>query len=180
MSCRFDKHLVRFLDGELPGAERLAVEEHLASCLSCQARLSELRAVDGTFLATPAPIPPVGLADRILQAAAPHLAAARTSPSSGPRPGIADLAAGWAPAWMSGWAFRVAMGGATAALLVLGTVAGWNFGRETQRDSVAAGRTAATATPGWVVASDAFELVADGSPEAWLLAELDSNGEGVE
>src|SRR5947209_19272899 len=56
--------------GRLPAAERRAVEEHLAHCVSCNDELAALRRFDFTALepkaaAAPAPAPRLSLAERL-------------------------------------------------------------------------------------------------------------------
>jgi anti-sigma factor RsiW len=45
MSDQWTDRLSEYLDGELPGAERAALEEHLSGCAGCAATLAELRQV---------------------------------------------------------------------------------------------------------------------------------------
>jgi hypothetical protein len=64
MSTRMGEHpqdwetqrerLSAYVDGELPAAERAALEAHLAGCARCAAELSELRQVAGLLRALPA------------------------------------------------------------------------------------------------------------------------------
>jgi anti-sigma factor RsiW len=48
MSCeKMESRILSFIDGRLKEGERLEVEKHLASCVSCQLRVEEFRAVSG-------------------------------------------------------------------------------------------------------------------------------------
>jgi anti-sigma factor RsiW len=59
MRCRsILRRLNAYSDGELPERERLSVEEHLASCGSCRARLEEIRETVA-MLRGNLPVPPV-------------------------------------------------------------------------------------------------------------------------
>jgi hypothetical protein len=81
-----------YLDGELDGTERVALEEHLADCAECAAVLADLRRVVVAAGALPAPPPPRDLWPGIERA----IGAAGTVPITAPR-----RAAG-----RSGWAAR--------------------------------------------------------------------------
>lgn len=45
MNDQWTDRLSQYLDGELPAAERAALDTHLATCAACRATLAELRAV---------------------------------------------------------------------------------------------------------------------------------------
>lgn len=58
--------LEALVEGVLAEAERSAVEQHLVSCLRCQAEVEEWRAVFAALAALPRLAPSPGFADRIL------------------------------------------------------------------------------------------------------------------
>ncbi|HWE00943.1 MAG TPA: zf-HC2 domain-containing protein [Tepidisphaeraceae bacterium] len=53
--CEFEKILGRYLDGELPQAQRARVEIHLRDCASCAAELDQLAAISRTLRLAPLP-----------------------------------------------------------------------------------------------------------------------------
>ncbi len=53
--CDFSDRLSAYLDGELPDAERLALEQHVGSCRECTAELESLRRVSRMLKAWDAP-----------------------------------------------------------------------------------------------------------------------------
>ncbi len=72
-----------YLDGELSGARRAWVAEHLASCPDCQRDLSELRALSALLHADPAPNPPAPAFRAAALPRRPELAAGSTTGSNG-------------------------------------------------------------------------------------------------
>lgn len=58
MSPHVTDRLSAYLDGELPGLERTAVEGHIGECAQCARRLEELAAVDDFARSLPAGAPP--------------------------------------------------------------------------------------------------------------------------
>lgn len=56
----------RFAAGDLPVADRQAVQAHLAECAACRAKLAELDALAGVVVGTPTPPIPSGLAFRVM------------------------------------------------------------------------------------------------------------------
>jgi anti-sigma factor RsiW len=75
----FDEDLSAWIDGELAGQRRAALEAHLAGCAACSARVAELRAVDRALLALPAPAPGAGLRERLGARLSGHGAPAATA-----------------------------------------------------------------------------------------------------
>ena len=71
IDCRiFDEHIAAFVDGSLKGGLFRGMEEHRASCPSCE-RLVNVHKVVLASLNTAEPVPaPAGLAERILAAVA--------------------------------------------------------------------------------------------------------------
>src|SRR2546428_2470906 len=57
--------LSAYLDGELDGGRRAAVESHLAACDSCRGRLAQLRATARLIAALPSPVPARSLVPRV-------------------------------------------------------------------------------------------------------------------
>jgi len=57
--------LSAYLDGELDGGRRVAVESHLAACDSCRTRLAQLRATARLIAALPLPVPARSLVPRV-------------------------------------------------------------------------------------------------------------------
>ena len=57
--------LSAYLDGELDGGRRAAVESHLAACDSCRTRLAQLRATARLIAALPLPVPARSLVPRV-------------------------------------------------------------------------------------------------------------------
>ena len=70
MHCEnVQEQLYRFVAGDLPVADRQAVQAHLAECAACRAQLTELDAVAGVVASTPTPPIPSGFASRVMAAA---------------------------------------------------------------------------------------------------------------
>ena len=70
MHCEnVQEQLYRFVAGDLPVADRQAVQAHLAECAACRAKLAELDAVAGVVASTPTPPIPSGFASRVMAAA---------------------------------------------------------------------------------------------------------------
>jgi anti-sigma factor RsiW len=69
MTDRWMERLSEYLDGELPAAERVALEEHLKTCPDCPAILADLRRVVARAAVMDVPMPPrdlwPGIARRI-------------------------------------------------------------------------------------------------------------------
>jgi hypothetical protein len=63
VSAHETERLSAYLDGELPAAERAALEAHLAACDACAARLSALAEADRLAARQPLPEPPPGYFD---------------------------------------------------------------------------------------------------------------------
>jgi len=64
MDCRFGRQLSAYHDGELPEAERTALEAHLARCPACRAELAGIQAL-GRLVAEAGRAPmPEGLLER--------------------------------------------------------------------------------------------------------------------
>jgi hypothetical protein len=119
------------LDGGLDGAERTALEEHLAGCAECAAVLEDLRRVVATAAALPSTPPARDLWPGIERA----IGAAAVVPITAPR----------RVAGRSGWAARrftfsvPQLAAAALAGLLLGGAALWTVASQTGGD---AGRTA--------------------------------------
>jgi anti-sigma factor RsiW len=70
MHCEnVQQRLNRFAAGDLPVADRHAVQAHLAECAACRAKLAELDALAGALVDTPTPPIPSGFASRVMAAA---------------------------------------------------------------------------------------------------------------
>jgi anti-sigma factor RsiW len=69
MTCRNIHHkLSAYIDGELTGAEMLAIRSHLSNCSECEREERSQRAFKRLLGAMPAVEPPSGLEDRLLRA----------------------------------------------------------------------------------------------------------------
>ncbi len=69
MNCRrFNKHVVRYLDGELTGRRHLAAERHIAVCAICAGNLKGLERLGGELAAYDIKSPPTGLVTSIMEA----------------------------------------------------------------------------------------------------------------
>ncbi|MFW6028207.1 MAG: anti-sigma factor family protein [bacterium] len=70
MHCEnVQKQLNRFAAGDLPVADREAVQAHLGECAACRAKLAEIDALAGVVTSTPTPPIPPGFASRVMAAA---------------------------------------------------------------------------------------------------------------
>ena len=70
MHCEnVQEHLNRFTAGDLPMADRRAVQAHLAECAACRAKLAEFDALAGVVASMPTPPIPSGFASRVMAAA---------------------------------------------------------------------------------------------------------------
>ena len=69
MRCENVQQLERFVAGDLPVADRQAVQAHLAECAACRAKLAEYDALAGVVASTPTPPIPSGFASRVMAAA---------------------------------------------------------------------------------------------------------------
>lgn len=68
MNCEQAKdYLSAFLDNELPADERLVMQEHLASCASCNEEIASMRSVSGAIRSSERAVVPDGLHDRVRQ-----------------------------------------------------------------------------------------------------------------
>jgi anti-sigma factor RsiW len=63
---RSEPELNAYVDGELPPAERAALERHLAGCARCQTELELLRLVSGSLGQLPRPEPSEAMRRRLL------------------------------------------------------------------------------------------------------------------
>jgi anti-sigma factor RsiW len=138
------ERLSAFLDGELPTAERAALEAHLTGCARCAAELGELRQVVGILRALPAARVPRSFT---LPAAVPHgapdsppisatpisatpISATPTAPTPLHDPARSRVAAGSAPwtgaaQWLGGLATAAGL-----TILLAGALAGMPRARE--------------------------------------------------
>ncbi|HEY7778750.1 MAG TPA: zf-HC2 domain-containing protein [Ktedonobacterales bacterium] len=128
------ERLSAFLDGELPTAERAALEAHLTGCARCAAELGELRQVVGILRALPAARVPRSFT---LPAAVPHgapdsppISATPTAPTPLHGPARSRVAAGRAPwtgaaQWLGGLATAAGL-----TILLAGALAGMPRARE--------------------------------------------------
>jgi anti-sigma factor RsiW len=83
MDCTCALKLGDYIDGELSGNERQALEAHLATCETCRAEWALLQEVDGAMATWPVLAEPEGLAARVMdeiRAGAPRTAAPRVWP----------------------------------------------------------------------------------------------------
>ncbi len=114
MKCRKTiSYLNAYVDGELPGRRRRAVEVHLAACESCRGRLEDIRGIVGFFQDTLI-VPPVpdGLAARIMTEAR------RRQP--GGIPGRRSLLPDWNPLqWLAGLSAPMRLAACATVLLAL-------------------------------------------------------------
>jgi len=70
MCCEnVQQQLKRFAAGDLPVADRQAVQAHLAECTACRGKLAELDALASVVVGTPTPPIPSGFASRVMAAA---------------------------------------------------------------------------------------------------------------
>lgn len=69
MNCRNVHHkLSAYIDGELTGAEMLAIRSHVSNCAECEREERSQRAFKRLLGAMPTVEPPSGLEDRLLRA----------------------------------------------------------------------------------------------------------------
>jgi anti-sigma factor RsiW len=128
MHCEnVQRQLNHFAAGDLPVADRHAVQAHLAECAACRAKLAELDALAGVVASTPTPSIPSGFAFRVM-------AAARQRQQAQP------IAAWNLLRW---WRLTSApMHAAAAAVLIIGLtiglVMGWTSGPPAARAETAA------------------------------------------
>ena len=121
----------RFAAGDLPMADRQAVQAHLAKCAACRAKVAEFDALAGVLADTPMPPIPSGFASRVM-------AAARQRQQAQP------LAAWNLPRW---WRLASApMHAAAATVLIVGLTVGVVLGW-TSAPSAARAETAAEVDP---------------------------------
>jgi anti-sigma factor RsiW len=74
MHCEnVQEQLNRFVAGDLPVADRQAVQAHLAECAACRAKLAELDALAGVLSDAPSPPVPAGFASGVMAAARQRL-----------------------------------------------------------------------------------------------------------
>ena len=64
-TCGDTAYLMRYHDGELPPAERRAVERHVADCSACAGELAALRALSRSLSGLEPPPLPEGMVERI-------------------------------------------------------------------------------------------------------------------
>ena len=70
MHCEnVQEQLNRFVAGDLPVADRQAVQAHLAECAACRAKLAELDTLAGVVAGMPTPPLPSKFASRVMAAA---------------------------------------------------------------------------------------------------------------
>ncbi len=87
MNCgRIESQWIDYLDGRVSAAERREVEQHLAACASCRARVEGFRGVWKVLEETPAPEPSAWFDARLRQRIAAE-----------PPPGIWMRMAAWLP-----------------------------------------------------------------------------------
>jgi anti-sigma factor RsiW len=69
MHCEnVEEQLNRFVAGDLPVADRQAVQAHMAECAACRAKLAEIDALAGVVAGTPTPLIPSGFASGVMAA----------------------------------------------------------------------------------------------------------------
>ncbi len=128
MRCEnVQEQLNRFAAGDLPVADRHAVQAHLAECAACRAKLAEIDALAGVVAGTSTPPIPSGFVSRVM-------AAARRRQDAQP------IAAWNLPRW-----WRLSSGpmhAAAAAVLIVGlsvgVVLGWTSAPPAARAETAA------------------------------------------
>ncbi|HUJ41876.1 MAG TPA: zf-HC2 domain-containing protein [Candidatus Acidoferrales bacterium] len=87
MKCeQMESQFIGYLDGRVTVRERREVEEHLASCASCRARVEGVRGVWKVLEETPAPEPSAWFDARLRQRIGEE-----------PAPGLWTRMAGWLP-----------------------------------------------------------------------------------
>ncbi len=78
------EQLNRFAAGDLPVADRHAVQAHLAGCPACRAALAEVDALAGVLADAASPPVPAGFASRVMAAARQRLRTGRRGASWNP------------------------------------------------------------------------------------------------
>lgn len=87
MNCeRMETQLIAYLDGRASARERHEVDQHLAACAACRARVEEFRGVWKLLEETPAPEPSAWFDARLRQRIAAE-----------PPPSLWTRVAGWLP-----------------------------------------------------------------------------------
>lgn len=112
-------------DGESLGAKETLFRQHLRTCQACQRRQERLRAVSGLFALLPPPLPPGGLAGKILEQLAHSPVSTGKGVPKGPAgeasPGFEGGGSGMGGAWK--WGLAAGIG----VVVVIGLVAlGWS------------------------------------------------------
>jgi anti-sigma factor RsiW len=160
MNCRHAQNLLSaHLDRELRPASEASLRIHLEGCPACRERLALLRRA-GRLLDEPAPLPPAGLAGRIIRAAA-----AESSPPPARRPFA-----------FPAWAPRLAW--ATAALLCIlaGAFLGDQLAPSPAAVAPATIRQISGNEPLAPIYNESFRLLPSGSPSAEYLALIEEGG----
>jgi anti-sigma factor RsiW len=107
-TCRDTRgRITRYLDGELAGAQRAALEAHVAACGECRQELAAVRTLRAALAEVPVPGSEAADRTRILAAAGPLLE------RHAGRAGRARAGAGWL------WPDDLVTAGAVAASVVL-------------------------------------------------------------
>lgn len=119
MTCEFSRHLVAYLDGELPEPLRRQVAEHVARCPRCADELAELRRTRLLLEEWPAPEPAPAA-----RAQARRRLLSRQPAPAGPSPSRLR------PAWTR-LLVRYALPLAAGALLAVAVSISWERTRDT-------------------------------------------------
>ena len=115
MSCPKTKLISAYLDEELPGGDRAALETHLPGCAQCGAALMDMRALRAAFASTDRHQAPYGFATRVM---------ARTAELKSPSPYPLPLGEIKVRGWFVPFAFRFAEAAVLLMVIFVGIMAG--------------------------------------------------------
>jgi len=99
MSCQKTKLIPAYLDEELQGGERAALETHVQGCAQCGTALKDMRSLRAAFASTERHPAPYGFATRVMA-----LTRAMEAPSPGPLPLWERIKRGWFAPFVVGFA----------------------------------------------------------------------------
>lgn len=143
MKCEsLQLNLPLYIDSELHGDERTALDEHLMDCSGCKQRLDEFRDLRNSLREMQRPSIPLGVSYSVRQAVA--------AASNGNNPELSTSIRAWLGKWLvpsSVGTFASVLGGVTFLwLLTIGNLGGTNFGLA-RRDSAAPTMLLANSNP---------------------------------